>query len=174
MFSIRAANPEDASAIAKIHVEGWRTTYQGIVPDSYLASLNLDERRTRWSAALKSRGRVLVAEQNAELIGFIDGGPVRKPVEACDAELYAIYLDVMARRQGIGTALLTELAKNLKKEGFESMAVWVLEANAATRFYERLGASLAGSMQIEIGGVLLTAVAYRWPNLGSLIANPAR
>jgi hypothetical protein len=40
MVSIRAATPDDAVAIAHVHVESWRTTYEGIVPGEYLAGLD--------------------------------------------------------------------------------------------------------------------------------------
>jgi GNAT superfamily N-acetyltransferase len=71
---------------------------------------------------------------------LVSGGPSRAPLEGFDAELYALYLLLQAQRKRIGTALLIELAKRLDQEGFRNMAVWVLEANSATRFYETLGA----------------------------------
>jgi hypothetical protein len=37
---IREAQIDDAVALAGIHVDSWRTTYAGIVPDDYLASLS--------------------------------------------------------------------------------------------------------------------------------------
>src|SRR6185295_19412561 len=33
---IRAAKPEDAAAIARVHTESWRTTYKDILPDDYI------------------------------------------------------------------------------------------------------------------------------------------
>jgi hypothetical protein len=44
MVLVRAAKEQDASAIAHVHVQSWLTTYSGIVPDDYLASLNEAER----------------------------------------------------------------------------------------------------------------------------------
>ena len=32
-ITLRPARPGDAAAIAKVHVETWRATYAGIVPD---------------------------------------------------------------------------------------------------------------------------------------------
>jgi GNAT superfamily N-acetyltransferase len=34
---IRTANVHDAAAIAKVHVESWRTTYKGIIPGELYA-----------------------------------------------------------------------------------------------------------------------------------------
>lgn len=40
MMHIRKAAVEDAAAIAKVHVDSWRTTYKGIMPSDYLNSLS--------------------------------------------------------------------------------------------------------------------------------------
>jgi hypothetical protein len=39
--SIRIATAADAAAIAITHVESWRETYTGIVPDHVLAGLSI-------------------------------------------------------------------------------------------------------------------------------------
>jgi GNAT superfamily N-acetyltransferase len=140
-----------------------------MTPDSYLAGLDAEEWAIRWRSRLNDAGHVLVAEENGKLAGFIGGGPIREPVGACDAELYAIYLLVEAQRKRIGTGLLIELAKYLDKDGFQSMAVWVLEANSAVRFYEGSGAARVAKKNMEIGGVLLPAVAYAWPTIKGII-----
>lgn len=33
---VRAARPDDAAAAARVHVEGWRETYRGLVADDIL------------------------------------------------------------------------------------------------------------------------------------------
>lgn len=35
-MKIRIATIEDAYAIAKVHVDSWKTTYKGIIPDHFL------------------------------------------------------------------------------------------------------------------------------------------
>jgi hypothetical protein len=37
---IREAFPTDAAALARVHVDSWRTTYAGIVPADYRSSEN--------------------------------------------------------------------------------------------------------------------------------------
>ena len=53
------------------------------------------------------------------------------------------------------------------------MLVWVLEANPAARFYERLGAVPVTRQTIEIGGALLPELALGWPGLPVLSAATA-
>ena len=45
---VREANVPDATAIAKVHVESWRTTYTGVVPDEYLAQLSYEQHQQVW------------------------------------------------------------------------------------------------------------------------------
>lgn len=40
MLRTREARFEDARSIAAVHVDTWRTTYAGIVPDDALAALS--------------------------------------------------------------------------------------------------------------------------------------
>ncbi len=180
MISIRAATDHDASAIAHVHVDSWRTTYAGIVPDEYLATLNEAERVPLWREWLIRDIQVYVADLDGEVVGFISGGPIREPVETYDAELYAIYLLQHAQKRGIGTALLRELAGSLGSRGFKSMIVWVLEENPAKHFYVKSRAqlvsspvsagesSLVSAKDVEIGGVTLSEVAYGWPSLEAI------
>jgi ribosomal protein S18 acetylase RimI-like enzyme len=169
MIFIRRAETADAAAIAHVHVESWRSSYAGIVPDSYLQGLSEWERAERWREILSRNDEAFVAERDGHVIGFAVGGPSRDHVEGCDAELFAIYLLHDAQRARVGTALLHELARSLTTCGFSNMDVWVLDANPAKHFYEKTGAHSAGaSKQMEIGGVMLTERAYVWPDLKAL------
>ncbi|BDI14956.1 hypothetical protein ANSO36C_07580 [Nostoc cf. commune SO-36] len=47
-MAIREANLADAPAIAKVHVDTWRTTYSNLMPAKFLADLSYEERETKW------------------------------------------------------------------------------------------------------------------------------
>jgi GNAT superfamily N-acetyltransferase len=168
MISIRAATENDAIAISRVHLQSWRTTYAGIVPDEYLAALNEAERVPLWREQLTRGVQVYIAAMDEEVVGFISGGPLREPVQTYNAELYAIYLLERAQRHGIGTALLRELVASLLSKGFTSMIVWVLEKNPSRYFYVKSGAQFVASKDIQIGGVTLSEVAYGWPDLNPI------
>jgi L-amino acid N-acyltransferase YncA len=167
-ISIRAADIKDAAAIAHVHVESWRTTYAGIVPDAYLAGLDEILRAQLWQEWLSAQTLVLVAELNGRVVGFAHGGPNREPVAKCDAELYSIYLLKDAQKRGAGMALLRAMAGALMERNFKSMVVWVLEHNPSRNFYEHNGGRLATSKVIDIGGAKLMEVAYTWPDLKTI------
>lgn len=170
MILIRRADANDARAIAHVHVESWQTTYAGIVPDSYLKTLDEWQRAELWRDLLNRNDEVFVAERDGLVVGFALGGVSRNRVEDCDAELYAIYLLKEVQGLRIGTDLLRELARSLSECGFRSMDVWVLEANPSKQFYIRSGAHYAGAKEIEIGGAMLMEEAYVWPDLKALAA----
>ncbi|MEW4429737.1 hypothetical protein AB1I68_19920 [Paenibacillus pabuli] len=71
---IREAMINDAEEIAKVHVDSWRTTYKGIIPEEFLTNLSYKQRTELW---IKNIGRtdnfVIVAENNErEIIEFAD------------------------------------------------------------------------------------------------------
>jgi len=171
MISIRAATEHDAVAISHVHVQSWRTTYAGVVPDEYLATLNEAERVFMWRDQITRGTPVYVADLDGETVGFISGGAIREPVQTYDAELYAIYLLEQAQRQGIGTALLKRLAESLSSKGFTSMIVWVLEKNPSRHFYERSRAQYVTAKDIQIGGVMLSELSYGWPDLQAITSS---
>lgn len=165
MVSIRAATAEDARAIARVHVESWRTTYAGIVPDAYLAGLDEILRVKLWQEWLGGDTVILVAERRGEVVGFAHAGKIREAIESADAELYSLYLVKEAQGRGIGRVLLRQLAEVLQEQRFKSLALWVLERNRARMFYEKCGGRMAVSKVIEIGGARLMEVSYWWPEL---------
>jgi ribosomal protein S18 acetylase RimI-like enzyme len=169
---VRRAHPADASGIAKVHVDSWRTTYRGIVPDGYLDSLSYEECETQWSRALQEgRNRIHVAENDTgTIVAFACGGPERTKQYDYDGELYAIYILREYQRKGIGRRLFQAVARDLAADGFRSLLVWVLADNPSRRFYEALGGEKVAAKPITIGGVTLEEVAYGWKDLRLLTA----
>lgn len=171
MVLIRKAEPADAAGIAHVQVQSWRTTYAGIVPETFLSTMRENEQTARWKLLLEGN-EVFVAERDGHIVGFAMGGASRDRVENSDAELYAIYLLEHAQRARIGTDLLRETARALVECAFTSMDVWVLTANPAKLFYQRRGAHYAATKEIEIGGVMLVEEGFVWPDLKALASLP--
>lgn len=170
---IRAAELADAGAIARVHVDSWRTTYRGIVPDQALAALSYEQREQNWRriiAETDNQSCVYVAENEAGLFGFASGGPERAGDTEYDGELYAIYLLAERQRSGAGRRLALAVARHLMAGGRAAMLVWVLADNPARSFYESLGGRLIKEQEIAIGGAQLLEVAYGWPDLRALTA----
>jgi L-amino acid N-acyltransferase YncA len=173
---IREANTADATAIAHVHVASWRTTYQGIVPETYLANLSEQRRAEVWSTRLSNLPEgecVHVAEDETQgIVGFAGGGPVRDGHPGYTGELYAIYLLAEYQGRGLGRALTVAVARRLAEAGMRSMLVWVLADNPSRAFYTALGGREVGEKSVEIGGKALTEIAYGWDDVGGLLVAP--
>lgn len=98
------------------------------------------------------------------MLGFASTGPNRDPfADPGTGEVYAIYVDPVFWRRGVGSSLLTRAVKDLGARGYTSATLWVLSANeAGRRFYERLGWEADGSTKLyPAGDVELEEVRYR-------------
>lgn len=173
---IRAAQPTDAAAIAKVHVDSWRTTYQGIVPDDFLAALSYEQRTHMWHSLLSqppATSFVYVAEApSGQVIGFASGGPERGGDPDYTGELYAIYLLEVYQRHGLGRHLTSTLVQRLVQTGMPSLLLWVLAANPCRGFYAALGGQRLYDKHVLIGGAPLVEVAYGWRDARALIVEP--
>jgi ribosomal protein S18 acetylase RimI-like enzyme len=165
-LKIRAAAPADAPAIARIHVETWRSAYRNIIPAAYLSALEVEPRVRRWEEILqKVRHFALVVEEAGLIVGWISFGPCRDEGDGHEAEIYAIYVDSVYQRGGRGSALLVAAEAQLTTSispAATRLSVWALARNdAARRFYERHGYfSGPREKQELIGGKPYTEIRF--------------
>jgi putative acetyltransferase len=121
-FSIRRATPEDAPALADIHVRARRESMP-YLPDTYSP-----EEVLAWiEETMPQHEEVWVAEDEGRVIGFF---------ALSDDLLYHLYVYPELQGRGAGSALL-DLVKVLRPDGFR---LWVFQQNAqARKFYEHRG-----------------------------------
>ncbi len=175
---VRLAAPDDAPAIADIHVRSWRATYRGLVPDPILDGLSLERRSAGWRQAVERQVRELgeapatapdrtwVVETAEGVIGFAGSGPGRAesaPPPTGSGEVYAIYLAPERLGLGYGRTLFDHVVSDLRDRAFDPIVVWVFEANAtARRFYEAAGFRPDGArFTIDFDRVPIDEVRYR-------------
>lgn len=151
MLELRRAGPDDARAIATVHVRSWKSAFPGLLPQDYLDALEPEDRLSQWQEALASPGRwpvVLVAEEHARVVGFVAVAPSRDPDADPNlvGEVQTIYLGPEAWGEGRGSMLLEAGLSELAGAGFQRATLWVLHSNARARhFYERRGWSADGA-----------------------------
>jgi ribosomal protein S18 acetylase RimI-like enzyme len=168
---IRPTREQDIPSIARVHVESWRTTYRGIVADSFLDALSYQKHEDRHRRYMAQPGTVhFVAELPRDgIVGFLMGGRERSGDVQFPGELFAIYILDQNRRQGIGSALVRHWAASLRRAGLNSALVWVLVENKpAIAFYRRLGCRQLREQMVEIGGDSMKEFAYGWDDLTTL------
>lgn len=173
---MRQARPEDAVAIARIEVETWRSTYPGMVPDRVLLGMSERRQAGSWAGLLRQRPEDVWVAQNADgrILGFGNCGVQRDGTLDFAGEVYTLYVSEDAQGRGAGRELLLALFARLLNCGLGSALVWVVRANPARYFYERLGGRLALHRPIPVGGTMVEAVAYGWRDVAAAIEGRAR
>ena len=167
--TIRTARAADAVGIARVHVETWRATYAGLVPDAYLLGLTQSRQNLMWRRCLASQGQretTLVAETaDRATVGFGSCGPSRRGLPGARAEIYTLYVDSDWQNRGIGRRLLAGQFSWLVDRGYQEAALWVLSANPTRFFYEAMGGRRVAERQEPFAGTLLNETAYGWSDL---------
>lgn len=187
--TIRRAGAGDARAIARVHVECWRSAYAGIIPDRVMVDMSVDDKASFWRGMVLRSGTreaVLVASvsdaggRSGEIVGFAScgpadrrssgGGPGGGGLAGFDGEVHTLYVLPDWQEQGLGRALLSSGFRALKRAGFSSAFVWVLAQNPSRFFYEAMGGHRIGERAESLWGVELPEIAYGWPDLEAALA----
>ena len=165
-FLIRKAVSSDAPITAAINVNSWKSTYKGIVSQSFLNSLEIE---SRIDPAIKRIERndmdclIAVDVDKKRVVGFANYGPCREKNIDADAELYSIYIEDDYHGYGIGKSLFLKGFEATKKRQYKKMMVSVFSQNNNARvFYERMGGELAGVDQVILEEVSYPTATYVW------------
>ncbi|WP_241968918.1 GNAT family N-acetyltransferase [Microcella putealis] len=148
---MRTPDATDVEDIARVHVEGWRETYAGQLPDSSFDADALARRRQMWTSILtsppRSTRRVAVATSNGHIVGL---ALADEPRDAADRaagvtqQLYALYLLSAHHGSGLGQRMLDAVIDD------GPALLWVAKDNPrAQSFYRRNGFTLDGTEIID-------------------------
>jgi GNAT superfamily N-acetyltransferase len=140
--ALRDASPEDALAIARVHVRSWQAAYRGLIDDGFLDALRAEDRALtyRLGATDPAAPRTVVAEEGGEIWGFATTGPCRDEDAGEAGEILALYVDPPRWRTGTGSLLLAAATSRMRADGFAVAVLWVLRGNqGAERFYAAAG-----------------------------------
>jgi len=168
-FIIRRATPEDIPQIAKVHVESWKKSFQGIAPQDYLDDLSIEKREKPFRENFAREDyEIFVAETiDRKIVGFADfGKPEYRP--EFDRELYAFYLLQEFQRKGIGEKLFLTVAAHLSGKGVRSLYLQAIKISPYRKFYEKLGGTIIGESIYKLGEHDFETVFYGWEDLTKL------
>ena len=168
--ALRAAKAADVDLIAQIHVENWRSTYAGIIPDSYLVSMDVARQRRMWRQTIQGSGprhSVFVVEAaDHGVVGFASCGPSRRgwlPRRSpYDGEVYTLYVALDHQGEGHGRRLLEACFETLRGQDKTAVIVWVLADNPARFFYESQGGQKVAERNETFAGAELAELAFGW------------
>ncbi|PFE02948.1 GNAT family N-acetyltransferase [Bacillus cereus] len=164
-IKIRKATEKDIKGIVKVHVDSWKTTYKGILPDKIIDNITYESREKQWKSIFKqavgNQYRYVAETLDKKIIGFIDGGPERTGKYDCDGELYAIYLLEEYQGYKVGKRLFQTLMSEFIKNDIDSVLVWVISNNPSICFYEKFSPERVDTKFLERVNVQETAYCWR-------------
>ncbi|WP_412074715.1 N-acetyltransferase family protein [Streptomyces xanthophaeus] len=164
-MEIRRGRRNDATEVAALHAESWRTAYAGIMPASFLGGPLLEDRLELWRGRLDEPlpgAALFVLEAATEIDGFA------YLIPQSDGRLLLDNLHARPSRtgSGIGGRLLAHaLAWSADEHPDRPVYLEVLRANTrAIAFYERHGALRTDERVCRFEqGFELPELEYTWP-----------
>jgi len=157
---IRLANVNDAKSIAHIRVDGWKNAYKGMIPDSFLNTLDYGSEENRVKSRINRsdsefKSDILVYEDEGEVLAYAYfGKAIDEAFPTYQSEVVALYVLPSKKGMGIGTKLMNEIKSLLIKQGYSNMIVWCLKENyPSIKFYEHLGGIIKEEREFEIDGI---------------------
>ncbi len=165
---VRPARPDDAAAIAAVHVAAWQGAYAGILPEAYLAGMSLTRQAAYYHARIMAGSGVFVAAAPG-VMGFVTAGRPRTHGLG-DGEVETLYVLDDWRDQGVGRDLLRAAASHLHGAGCRSAFLWVLRDNPSRWFYRRMGGRAAMESDVRVAGTAVPQVAFVWDPITPLLS----
>lgn len=141
---------EDVEAVAQVHVETWRETYRGLMPDELLDSPDMmDNRRRMWTSLVTPDNHPdhisAIADQDGVIVGIALSGPSEEDDRPGDRHLYVLYAYAAVHGSGIGQQLLDAVVSP-----GERTSLWVADPNPrAQAFYRRNGFDFDGAVETD-------------------------
>ena len=164
---IRHAVPDDAMAVARVHVRAWQVGYRGLLPDDHLAGLRPEDRARRYNFASldPAEPKTLVAVEANTILGFATISPAREADAAGQGELCALYVEPDCWGRGVGRALAAAARGDLYRLGFASAVLWMVAGNTrAEQFYRADGWTADGlHRQRQVWNITVDTLRYRRP-----------
>jgi RimJ/RimL family protein N-acetyltransferase len=149
-YLIRRATEHDASRIAEIHVETWRAAYRGLIPDDFLAGMDVQRRALTWKSIIGAPDEVvLVALRGERIVGFCSFLRSRDSAAPPEiGEVAAFYAAPSEWGRGAGRSMMAATLDHAAGHGYVAVTLWVLSSNErAKRFYSKAGFMPDGAEQ---------------------------
>jgi GNAT superfamily N-acetyltransferase len=105
----------------------------------FLDSLTLESAQRWWRENLAGAGVVLVARDDAGIVGTVQLRPAPMPNQRHRADVAKLLVHRRARRQGLGGMLMKEIERRARSAGFTLLTLDTKRGDAAESLYRRAG-----------------------------------
>lgn len=149
-IEVRPAALADVAGMTQVHVDSWKETYRGLMPDALLDDPDaLDNRRQMWTRALDDAHQrshsCAVAEADDQIVGIAMSGPSRDEDRPDERELFVLYIYQAVQGSGAGQGLLDAVV-----DPDADCHLWVTDPNPrAQAFYRRNRFVADGSVKTD-------------------------
>ncbi|MFC6633201.1 GNAT family N-acetyltransferase [Microbulbifer taiwanensis] len=154
--NLRNAVQTDAQEIAEIHVNSWKSAFDGLMPEGYINGFTMSSRIEEWQSTIRTNTEsVVVAERGNQIVGFMSY--FVHPENTETIELSKLYLCPNFYGQRLGSKFITHLERESQALGVKTIKLYVLDNNeAAIQFYSKHGFEFAdGFMSEEFEGAVI-------------------
>ncbi|MFT4155603.1 GNAT family N-acetyltransferase [Parafilimonas sp.] len=147
-LQIREAGIKDITLIQRLTYAIWPVTYSSILSQQQMAyMLELIYSNASLQKQMQEGHHFLIVEEEGEAVAFADYGLLKKGVY----KLHKIYVHPNRQGKGIGRLLIDHIVEIIKKQQASSLLLNVNRNNKAKGMYERLGFTVIGEEDIDIG-----------------------
>jgi len=138
--SARIARASDAPAVGLVQAAVWRSAYGHVLPQDVVARFDGPSFARIWRDSLSTppspRYVLLVGCAGEQVVGFAAVGPSVDPdATETSGEVLALGVHPDARRSGHGSRLLNAAVDTLRGKGFDTLSIWILASDEATRAF---------------------------------------
>ena len=152
--TIREAVTGDEKILAHIQTESWKAAFADILsPEELARCTNLQIAEQMYHSVLRREGcnmAIELAENQPHCIAA--WGKNRCDLGDTVGELICIHSLQNGWGKGYGSAMMQYVLAQLQQEGYESVILWVFEANTrARKFYEKHGFRLTEQKKLSNG-----------------------
>jgi ribosomal protein S18 acetylase RimI-like enzyme len=163
LIAMRKARAGDCEALAAIHEQAWRSTYQGLIPHLHLERMIARRGPGWWRRQLERGARLKLVAFDGVPQGYVSFGEARGPWPWPAGEIFELYLSPPFQGIGLGKRLFNAARQSLREEDLRKLVVWALEDNRmACEFYAHLGGRVGAKASEKYGAKTLQRIGFVW------------
>ena len=161
---IRDATIKDIPEVAKLHVDSWNKTYNGIIAQDHLDNMrnNIDKRIERMKNEFNIR-KMIIATIDDEIVAFSEYTLTNKFSKDLDidCELCGLYVKNQYVGTGIGSKLFNYVVSEFIQNDKGKMGLWCVKENTnAINFYKSKGGIQVTEKRFELAGKEYNEIAF--------------
>ena len=167
---IRPIMENDIQAIAKIYTDNWKTTYQGLLSESFLESMTYEHSKEKWLSYVHTdkQGAFAAVDEQDRIIGFAAYKPYND-LKKC-LLLDSLHILQSVQGGGIGKKLIFTIGKYAHHNGYEKMSICIVKGNdRAEEIYTYLGAKHYKDFIDDFEGTPSNSSVLLWDDLNMFI-----